>query len=180
MPSESAKRAGELNRRRKAEKDRQWNAKILSESRPIDEDIRLTNVGELKLRLYRFPSFSEANIWDIREQSLNDVVTYNLYVNTMESMHIIAPGYKQLPIPSNTLKDLIDKISKYSVKLDFDNQSTMGLDGTVYGIAVYYSVFSKTYIEWWEDLHPELKGLSDLTKNAIKAFEQVNTNSDKS
>jgi hypothetical protein len=172
MPSEKAKRLGDLNRKRKAAQDLAHDLKVLQRSRPIDSDIGLSNAGILKMRIWRFASFGNPKpyIWDIREAWENGAGVLKLYINELESMERIAPGYEQIEISHEELEKIKDKVSQFSIPLNAESQSGMGLDGTTYGLTIYSGMF-KHSVEWWEDLENELRGLSVIIKEAVDRFE---------
>jgi len=158
---------------------REENAKeerkiILSNHRPIEQDIRLSNIGYLRAQIIYKPSFSVGYIWDFRETYLlNSYKIYDLYENTLLDENNIQAGYTQVHIAQPILASFFDKLNQLQLPLLVSDNNMMGLDGTSYGLNIYTTFMQSIKIRWWETPVSEWRILDNLIKEYIEIFLKI-------
>lgn len=164
---------GALNREKKKREDLAHNTLVLSQARYIHEDIRLSYIGKLIMRIHCYPSFSPSLIWDIRKEGKGEYTTYMLYLNTLKNASQIAPGYNIVQCPSKKLEEIIRSIEQYSFSLEISGPSMFGLDGTRFGVSVYSNFMTQKHVQWWEDVDPEFESLSYFIQQQVAFFQTL-------
>ena len=175
-PAENSKKAKLLGDAQREQVKLDYELKkqdVLSRSRPIYEDIRLNDIGRLKAQVLYQPSFDTNYLWDIREKEENGIKYYELYENVLESITVIAPGYKKLEIDSSEISHLLNSIYSTRLSLQIIPMSGHGLDGTLYGFSIYENFYRTIRISYWEKPQDDLKELDEVLKKYITIFKGI-------
>lgn len=145
---------------------------ILSSPRYIHEDIKLREVGILRIQILYFPSFESGYLWDVREQYRKNDQSFEVYENRLVNTSTIAPGYKKLDVDSKIVSDFIERMNLINVNLRLDNSHRHGMDGTLYGLNIYNDLQRRIKLTWWE-MHPDLAVLDKGIKSMVEFFLNV-------
>ncbi|MDJ1503041.1 hypothetical protein [Xanthocytophaga agilis] len=164
------KSVGDSRRETQRVEEENKRKEVLSSPRPIDEDLSIRGIGQLKVQILYMPPFEINYIWDIRQEEETGIQTYSLYENVLISRKTIAPGYKKILIPAVQLTQLLEKIYATSIPFRITPMNGVGLDGTLYGIHIFENFFRTIKVSWWEEPQDDLVELHKLLALQIELF----------
>jgi hypothetical protein len=100
--------------------DKEEKKLALSKERYLYEDIGWRGIGLKVLQIVYRPSFERNIIWEIRKQQDK----YVLFESTISSSkpYIVEPGYDQLDVGSQELKQLVEDFKDTSITIGNYNQ----------------------------------------------------------
>ncbi len=145
-------------------------AKALSSSRHVDDDIGCSDFGTRLLQIVYRPSFEPTRVWEIRQQD-DDYTVFEALMHKTD-WYTIAPGYKQLGVPSDTLKYHLDRCNSLAVPIAMPCTNTYGLDGNMYELALFGTQCSLRVV-WHEEPHEAWAELAAYTREAIDVLKMA-------
>ncbi|HQR09231.1 MAG TPA: hypothetical protein PLN21_20585 [Gemmatales bacterium] len=147
--------------------DADWN-RIRTEPRPANQDVFAHGIGQLRMQLIVCPSFEEPVAWEIRQGSDGWKLYRPKVLHPWPNVQLV--GYDATPFPSERLASFFHSVTSITMPITPDLTGNIGLDGTIFQIAIHGDMFSSWSFQWWSEPPNQWSSLSNIVSEMLMAF----------
>jgi hypothetical protein len=119
------------------------------------------------LQLIVAPSFEPVSVWDIWE-SFEWQLIHPRVIDTAPTLLVV--GHDVVPVPSTELVAYFTRVTAITLPLRPDLSGSLGLDGTMYELAVAGDSYSGWRFQWWSEWPEQWRPLVELANEMHAAF----------
>lgn len=151
----------------KRDDDKSW-LRARNEPRLAIDDVHARGIGMRRLQLLCLPSFDESLAFEVRQASSEWRLYSSRIAESWPTLRLT--GYDHIQIDSETLATFFSRVTALSLPLAPYLNDSLGLDGTMFHLAIFGDMFSEWRFQWWSDAPPQWQPLVEIANEMLHMF----------